>query len=124
MKDLIAEGWTASQKGRRNAVLSGATVTASNHAGADEPLIEWAKDNGLLVRVDRRSDWGNPFKVGRDGNRATVIERFEAHYRRSPDLQARIGELRGKVLLCWCHPEPCHGDFLARMAQANPAAQK
>lgn len=27
------------------------------------------------------------------------------------------GELRGKVLGCWCAPKMCHGDVLAELAE-------
>jgi hypothetical protein len=36
-----------------------------------------------------------------------------------PDLLARLPELRGKVLGCWCHPEQCHGDTLAELANTE-----
>jgi hypothetical protein len=29
------------------------------------------------VRIDRRTQWGNPFKVGRDGTRDEVVAKFE-----------------------------------------------
>jgi hypothetical protein len=45
-----------------------------------------------------------------------VIEAFETWIVRQPQLMARLGELRGKVLGCWCHPKACHGDVLARLA--------
>jgi hypothetical protein len=28
----------------------------------------------------------------------------------------RLESLAGKLLLCWCTPEPCHGNVLAEMA--------
>jgi hypothetical protein len=66
------------------------------------------------------SKWGNPFKVGRDGTPAEVIAKYEAHLRSRPDLMAALPELRGKVLGCWCAPGTCHGDVLARLANAPP----
>ncbi|MHB8407806.1 MAG: DUF4326 domain-containing protein [Acidiferrobacterales bacterium] len=27
-----------------------------------------------------------------------------------------LGELRGKVLGCWCSPQACHGDVLEELA--------
>jgi Domain of unknown function (DUF4326) len=36
-------------------------------------LIAWAKERRLFVRVDRATPWGNPFVLGRDGDRAIVI---------------------------------------------------
>jgi transcriptional regulator with XRE-family HTH domain len=66
----------------------------------------------------KQSIWRNPFKEGRDGTREEVIERFERHLlKERPDLLERLPELKGKVLACWCAPEPCHGDVLLRLAQ-------
>ena len=65
------------------------------------------------VRIDRRTPWGNPFVIGRDGDRAAVIAKYRAWILTQPQLLARLIELRGKRLGCWCAPLPCHGDVLA-----------
>lgn len=72
------------------------------------------------VSVMRPGKWGNRFVIGRDGDRAQVIE---AHRR---DLWGRINsgevaladlaELHGKDLVCVCAPKPCHADTLERAA--------
>jgi hypothetical protein len=46
------------------------------------------------------------------------VERFEAYLKRRPDLLARVHELKGKRLACHCHPKRCHGDVLAKLANA------
>lgn len=71
------------------------------------------------VLIDRSSKWGNPFVIGRHGNRAEVILKYEAWVKTKPHLLAALPELRGKVLGCWCHPEACHGDVLARLANGE-----
>lgn len=61
------------------------------------------------------SIWGNPFKVGRDGDIAQVLERYRQHVLGNPKLMAELPTLKGKVLSCWCKnrgDEPCHGDVL------------
>ncbi len=69
------------------------------------------------VRIDRKTKWGNPFVIGKDGNREEVIAKFEAWIMTKPDLLAAArDELRGKDLLCWCAPLACHGDVLLRIA--------
>jgi hypothetical protein len=68
------------------------------------------------VYIGRPSKWGNPFVIGKDGTRTQVIAKYEAWLRRQPALMAALPELRGKVLGCWCHPHPCHGEVLARLA--------
>lgn len=68
------------------------------------------------VPVARPNALGNPFVIGRDGTREEVLAKYEAYVRRRPDLMARIRELRGKDLLCWCAPKPCHGDIIIRLS--------
>lgn len=82
--------------------------------------------NNRLGQPD--SIWANPFVIGPDGTRAEVIEKYRANLMRHHDLLARLPELRGKVLGCWCAPtregltasDPlvCHGQVLAEMADA------
>lgn len=68
------------------------------------------------VYVGRPSRFGNPFVVGRDGTRKEVIAKYESWLRSNPGLLAEVRLLRGKTLGCWCHPLPCHGGVLARIA--------
>ena len=60
------------------------------------------------------SVWGNPFVVGRDGNRAQVIEKYRAWIETQPHLLQMIPHLATQTgaLVCWCAPLPCHGDVL------------
>ncbi|MCY4382899.1 MAG: DUF4326 domain-containing protein [Nitrospinae bacterium] len=72
--------------------------------------------SGLLVRIDRRTKWGNPFRVGPD-----VIEKYrrwlwEKIRRQELDLH-ELADLQGCELGCHCRPLPCHGDVLARAAE-------
>jgi hypothetical protein len=71
------------------------------------------------VYIGRGSKWGNPFRIGVDGDRATVIARHEAWLRTQRDLLGALDELRGKDLVCFCAPQPCHGDLLLRLANAT-----
>lgn len=69
------------------------------------------------VRIDRRTRYGNPFRIGKDGTREEVVAKFERWIRSKPELVAAVKrELRGKDLLCWCTPKPCHGDVLLKIA--------
>ena len=69
------------------------------------------------IYIGRPSKWGNPFEIGRDGTREEVIEKYRFYLLRSWLLND-IHELKDKVLGCWCHPLPCHGDILAELANA------
>jgi hypothetical protein len=61
------------------------------------------------------SVWGNPFVVGRDGDRVTCVKAYYELLLRSPPLLERLPELRGQVLACHCGPsEECHADALIR----------
>jgi len=67
------------------------------------------------VYIGHPSIWGNPFKIGIDGNREEVIEQYENYIRNNPYLMERLMELEGKTLGCWCKPKPCHGDVLVKL---------
>jgi hypothetical protein len=73
------------------------------------------------VYIGRPSKWGNPFVIGRDGDRAEVIAKYRAWAVAQGIDKAARSELRGKVLACWCSPMPCHGDVLAEWANGGEA---
>ena len=67
------------------------------------------------------SPFANPYKVGPDGDRLTVLQKYRTYIENrlahEPRLVERLAELRGKRLGCWCHPDPCHGDVLLELLQ-------
>ena len=67
------------------------------------------------------SPWANYFSVKRYG-RAGAIARYEQKIRNRPDLLARLPELEGKTLACWCKPQACHGDVLVKLIEENSPA--
>jgi hypothetical protein len=68
------------------------------------------------VLIDRRTQWGNPFEIGKDGTREEVIQKYEEWIKTKPELLAQLPLLKDKILGCWCSPQACHGDVLARLA--------
>jgi hypothetical protein len=64
------------------------------------------------VYIGRGSKWGNPFVIGKDGDRETVIAKYKRALWANKVLLNEVPELQGKTLLCWCAPEPCHGHVL------------
>ena len=65
------------------------------------------------VYIGRGSKFGNPFMIGRDGDRDDVCDKYEQMVRKNPELLKAIkAELKGKDLVCFCKPKRCHGDFL------------
>lgn len=72
-----------------------------------------------------RSEWHNPFTVKDCGSAEKAVAKYEEYINKKPELLARVSELRGKVLGCWCKKKPsdrCHGDVLARLADAATTA--
>ena len=77
------------------------------------------------VYVGRPTKWGNPFKVGSWGivphmgrvDQAEAVRLYKEWLWQRPDLveQAKSG-LKGKDLVCWCAPLPCHADVLLELA--------
>jgi hypothetical protein len=85
----------------------------------------WRKPPGA-VTVARPTRWGNPFRIGADGDRTTTIARYRAALRDGrldftvDDVRA---ELAGRNLACWCPlDEPCHADVLLEVANGWPAS--
>lgn len=113
------DDWRADERARQAQVSSGTTVVAN--AQADKNLICWAERSGYAVRIDRGTRYGNPFVMGEDGDRDQVCNAYEQHYLpHKPSIAQRLaaGDLKGKVLICHCHPERCHGDALAAKVNA------
>ena len=67
------------------------------------------------VYIGRGSPWGNPFMIGRDGDRETVIRRFAEEVLPGLDIE----RLRGKDLICYCKPAACHGDVILNALAAR-----
>jgi ParB-like chromosome segregation protein Spo0J len=108
------DDWRQDERDRQADVQSGLTVVAN--ASADKNLIAWAERERLAVRIDRGTRYGNPFVLDEDGDRDEVCDAYERHYLpHKPSITERIeaGDLSGKVLVCHCYPERCHGDCLA-----------
>ena len=75
--------------------------------------------DGYDVYVGRPTIWGNPFVVGKDGNREEVIDKYRKWAVKQPHLMKNLYRLKGKRIACWCTPEPCHADVLAELADRS-----
>ena len=72
------------------------------------------------VYVGRPSKFGNRFSIGKHGTRAEVIELYRIQ--QLPQVsEPMLAELRGKDLVCWCSPQPCHADLLLEAANTVAA---
>lgn len=117
------DDWRQDERDRQAQVKDGITVVAN--AATDKNLICWAERERLAVRIDRSTRYGNPFVLGEDGDRDEVCDAYERHYLpHKPSIVSRLdeAELTGKVLVCHCYPQRCHGDCLA--AEANSVSIK
>lgn len=69
------------------------------------------------VYIGRGSPYGNPFVIGKDGDRDDVCNKYEQMLNNNPALVSKVKkELRGKDLVCFCAPKRCHGDILLKIA--------
>ena len=76
------------------------------------------------VYIGRPSTWGNPFVIGKDGDRAEVIAKYRDWLSNNTVLMAALPDLRGRDLVCFCAPAPCHGDVLLEMANGKLPEQQ
>lgn len=84
------------------------------------PKVLNKKDSSDGIYVGRPTKFGNPFVLGRDGDRATVVLKYKKYIEARPELlHAARRELRGSNLICWCAPLACHGDILLQIANSE-----
>ena len=74
------------------------------------------------VYIGRGSPWGNPFVIGKHGNRVEVIARFRAYAEKrlaqEPEWLEPLKQAEG--LVCFCYPLMCHGNVIASLMEAVP----
>lgn len=62
-----------------------------------------------------KSIWANPFKVTQNETNEVVCKKYENFIRNKPELLAKLPNLVGKSLACWCVPKPCHTQVLIKL---------
>lgn len=76
------------------------------------------------VYIGRGSRFGNPYIIGKHGNRAEVIElyrkKFIAKLFDDEEFADEVCSLKGKRLGCYCAPLPCHGDVIVELLEGRP----
>jgi hypothetical protein len=114
VKAIPKDDWRADERERQLQCKSGCTVVANS--SKDQNLIRWAESMGKAVRIDRGTKYGNPFVLGADGDRDAVCDCYEKHYLpNKPSILNDANSLAGKVLVCHCYPDRCHGDSLVKL---------
>jgi ParB-like chromosome segregation protein Spo0J len=112
------DDWRKDERDRQKQVQAGESVVANQ--SNDKNLIAWAESKGLAIRIDRSSKYGNPFVMGQDGDRDDVCDSFEKHYLpHKPSILNDLKKIKGKVLICHCFPERCHGDRLVLLSSKH-----
>ncbi|MEY3870073.1 MAG: hypothetical protein RLZZ338_3964 [Cyanobacteriota bacterium] len=104
-------------------VINGKT---SGFIGKDKLYI--GRANGSYLA---ESPLANPFIIGRDGDRALVIQKYRQwlwhNLKPWKDsgtvnevvqellmIRDRVKEGKHTFLVCWCSPQPCHGDIIIK----------
>lgn len=71
--------------------------------------------------VGRGTPFGNEYRIGVDGTRDEVVDRYIAEKSQDPEFIALVKrELQGKHILCHCAPKRCHGGWLMCVANDIP----
>jgi hypothetical protein len=64
----------------------------------------------------RPSVFGNPFTIGKDGDRETVIAKYKRYFWKrintDREFYEAVIELKDKVVGCYCKPQACHLDVI------------
>lgn len=108
-------GWSESELARRDLLMAGKACVGSHRRGQDTNLIEWAKRRNLTVSVAAPSMWAMGYS-SRHGDGAYIADAIAEALPRCPGILKELDTLKGKLLLCHCHPARCHGDILAEAA--------
>lgn len=74
------------------------------------------------IYVGRPSKWGNPYMVYPHKGalirvaHSLAVNQYKEYIAEHPELiEVAKKELRGKDLVCWCAPLPCHADILLEL---------
>lgn len=69
---------------------------------------------------DKDGTFGNPYRLGHGNARGATLGRYARWLARrlqsDPAFRAKVEGLSGKILVCFCKPQACHGDILAHAA--------
>lgn len=75
------------------------------------------------VYIGRPTLYGNPFRIGSDGDRAAILQKCRTWFYAPEQAEFRRivkQTLTGKVLGCWCAPLACHGAIYAEYCDTEP----
>ena len=95
------------------------SATVVNLKGIDKSIWETQPNLVYIGRGNSKegiqdSKWANKTPPNDDVTLEQSLEMYEKSIKDSP-LAEQLGELRGKILGCWCFPNRCHGDILLKL---------
>jgi len=71
--------------------------------------------------IGRGSNWGNPFIIGKHGERNEVIAKYLVYAIKrlasEPEWLKPLEKATG--LVCFCAPKACHGDVLSMLMKGK-----
>ena len=74
------------------------------------------------IYIGRGSLFGNPFVIGKDGDRDEVIRKYKVWFNvriKEQPFKAAVLMLNDKKLGCYCKPLACHGDVIVEWLEKN-----
>ncbi|MDN5540093.1 DUF4326 domain-containing protein, partial [Comamonas sp.] len=82
-------------------------------------VVNRDKGDDYDVYIGRGSSWGNPYRIGHDGDREEVIRKYDYDFQRKflrafDNFEENSKKVKGKILACHCKPYACHGDVIAK----------
>lgn len=96
---------------------------------SDKNNVYIGRDMSYYIPGAVGSVWGNPFVVAKPGKKYKTniklysldesLIKYKQYIESNPTLLARLHELNGKVLGCWCKPNRCHGDVLIELVNKH-----
>ncbi|NIH85313.1 DUF4326 domain-containing protein [Amycolatopsis granulosa] len=113
--------WTDEERELARRVRDGHAVLVNvRKSGPHRHLVPWLVEHDLITYIGHRgnrhswpeSDFANPFVKEAKHDREAMVRHYREYLAGQPDLLARLPELAGRALGCWCAPLPCHGDVL------------
>lgn len=84
----------------------------------DDPSIVYIGRHNPTHNLPQ-SEWANPFKMGSEDQRESVIELYRGYIMKQIEAgRVNLEDLRNKTLVCWCSPQRCHGHVLVELLES------
>jgi nucleoside 2-deoxyribosyltransferase len=130
-KEFGGTGWTMSGQTVRDPMKREPTVinvrklAANAYEGEKFTVKNLPKDAIYVGRAYNKgkyqlagSSYGNPYRVGPDGNLEQVLNKYEGWARTQLAKNPQwLDPLMGKDLVDWCEPGKCHADVLKKLVK-------